>query len=200
MGNDPVNMVDPTGLDGVSAGISLKIFGEGLTNTISIRYPGATNEPFDIQLQTSLSSGTISSFALDQISPGNALSEMNNGFNFGKLTLNLGWDFSGNEGSGFDISADGHVGAGLFGGTIGEQNMLTDGTGELTSYELNIGPQLGASTEGNMEFTASGRDLINAGRDLFNSVTGGGNNSDKGMSSGNVRICSGMGAEKGGCQ
>jgi RHS repeat-associated protein len=195
VGNDPMNMIDPTGLDGINIGVSRKFLGEGTTQTLSIRYPGATDEPFDIQFQTQYSSGIISSTILGWISPGNPLSEMNSGFSLVKSTVNIGWDFAGNEGSGMDISGDVHAGFGAFGGTVSEQNMLTEPTGDLTGYEINLGPQLGASTEVNIEMTLSGRDILNATRTLFNSDSGA-NRSDNGMSSGVVRICSGMGAQK----
>jgi len=167
--NNPYTFIDPDGKDGVNVGISLKALGEGFTNTISIRYPGITNEPWDLQLQVGISGGLISSTLFKIFDPENPFAK-SFGLELVKGTFNLGWDFASNEGSGMNLNYDGHAGWGLLGGTATVQNLMDkDVPGIPSSFELNVGPQYGASISPELELTMSVRDIVNIVDDLITS-------------------------------
>jgi len=170
--NNPYAFIDPDGKDGVNVGLTLKALGEGFTNTISIRYPGITNEPWDLQLQTGLSAGFISSKIIGWLDPENPFGKQF-GLELAKGTLNVGWDFASNEGSGVNMNVDGHAGWGMLGGTATVQNLMDKDAPPIpSSFEVNIGPQYGASISPELEFTTSARDVVNIVRGQTSSGTG----------------------------
>ncbi len=165
--NNPMNFNDPMGEDGINVGITLNLFGEGLTNTLSIRFPGVTDEPFDIQLQTGLTPGIISQTIIGQLDPENPFAN-SEGFMVGRGSINIGYDFASNQGSGVNLNVDHAAGAGLLGATATTQNLMDPNAPPIpSSFEINLGPQLGATVAPELEFTASGRDLVNAVGDAF---------------------------------
>ena len=158
--NNPYIFVDPDGRDAVNVGITLSLFGEGVTNTISFRFPGASKEPIDVQLKVGLTPGIVTSKVIETADPGNPLAK-SEGFMLAKGTLNVGYDFGASEESGTDVNMVTSAGAGMLGGTGTIQNVTTPNSPPIpSSFEVNVGPQLGAEITPEVEFTTSFRDLV----------------------------------------
>ncbi len=68
------------------------------------------------------------------------------------------------------MNLDAHAGFDLLGATATFQDVVNSSSPVPTSYEVNIGPQIGASISPEVEFTASGRDVVNAVKDTADRI------------------------------
>jgi RHS repeat-associated protein len=93
VGNDPINMIDPNGEDGVNVGVTGKILGEGGSAAVSVSFSGITDEKTDVQFKLSYTPGIAVKNVVTFIDLENPLVQ-GKGIDSSKVKLDLGYDAS----------------------------------------------------------------------------------------------------------
>jgi hypothetical protein len=202
VGNDPLNVTDPTGMNRHFIGQEKSIWARMFGFDDTAQAEAAFDEAHTITRETAHSLGGLASLGLTV----GAFTPCSAGCAAGALAIDL------------SMSAD-HVANGEFaeagmelipsvaGEIVGATLKLTKATSSEITQKIKAGVnavlnRAGAALGGDGATAASSASPSAAGSSTTNSSNSNRNssrNSDRGMSGGNVRICSGMGAEKGGC-